>query len=93
MSLNPPIDEPAIPPRVQRPLAAVWISLGLHAAVIALVQVAPPARHVEAHADLHGRVVAGLHAQVDRRVGLLQPPGQLSRFGAAADGSSCTRLP
>ena len=42
MSLNPPIDEPAIPRRVQWPLAAVWISLGLHAAVIALVQVAPP---------------------------------------------------
>lgn len=37
------LDEPAIPRRVQRPLAAVWISLGLHAAVIALVQVAPPA--------------------------------------------------
>jgi len=35
-------DEPTIPPRLRRPLAAVWISLGLHAAVIALVQVAPP---------------------------------------------------
>lgn len=41
--MNDPFDEPTIPPRVQRPLAAVWISLGLHAAVIALVQVAPPA--------------------------------------------------
>jgi len=41
--VNDPFDEPTIPPRVQRPLAAVWISLGLHAAVIALVQVAPPA--------------------------------------------------
>ncbi len=36
-------DEPTIPPRLRRPLAAIWISLGLHAAVIALVQVAPPA--------------------------------------------------
>lgn len=36
-------DEPTIPPRLQRPLAAVWISLGVHAALIALVQVAPPA--------------------------------------------------
>ncbi len=36
-------DEPTIPSRLRRPLAAVWISLGLHAAVIALVQVAPPA--------------------------------------------------
>lgn len=31
-----------IPPRLQRPLVAAWISLGLHAALIALVQVAPP---------------------------------------------------
>ncbi|MFN3750707.1 MAG: energy transducer TonB [Thiobacillus sp.] len=37
------LDEPSIPPRLQRPLAALWISLGLHAALIALVQVAPPA--------------------------------------------------
>lgn len=36
-------DEPTIPLRLQRPLAATWISLGLHAALIALVQVAPPA--------------------------------------------------
>lgn len=40
--MNASFDEPTIPPRVKRPLAAVWISLGLHAAVIALVQVAPP---------------------------------------------------
>lgn len=36
-------DEPLIPPRLRRPLAAAWISLGLHAAAIALLQVAPPA--------------------------------------------------
>ncbi|MHB1075347.1 energy transducer TonB [Thiobacillus sp.] len=36
-------DEPSIPPRLRRPLAALWISLGLHAVVIALVQVVPPA--------------------------------------------------
>jgi protein TonB len=41
--VNASIDEPTIPPRLRRPLAAVWISLGLHAALIALVQVAPPA--------------------------------------------------
>lgn len=41
--MNASIDEPTIPPRLRRPLAAVWISLGLHAALIALVQVAPPA--------------------------------------------------
>lgn len=42
--MNASFDEPTIPPRLQRPLAAAWISLGLHAAVIALVQVTPPAR-------------------------------------------------
>ena len=36
-------EEPAIPPRLHRPLAAVWISLALHGAIIALIQVAPPA--------------------------------------------------
>lgn len=36
-------EEPSIPPRLRRPLAALWISLGLHAAAIALVHVAPPA--------------------------------------------------
>jgi protein TonB len=42
MPVNASFDEPVIPPRLQRPLVAVWISLGLHAALIALVQVAPP---------------------------------------------------
>ena len=41
--MNASIEEPVIPPRLQRPLAAMWISLGLHAALLALVQVAPPA--------------------------------------------------
>lgn len=36
-------DEPSIPPRLRRPLAALWISLALHAALIALIQVVPPA--------------------------------------------------
>lgn len=53
--------EPPIPPRLRRPLAALWVSLGLHAALIVLVQVAPPAstgaesmieaRLVSAHVD------------------------------------------
>ncbi len=41
--MNASFDEPTIPLRLQRPLAATWISLGLHVALIALVQVAPPA--------------------------------------------------
>jgi protein TonB len=36
------LDEPTIPPHLRRPLAAMWISLGVHAALIALVQVVPP---------------------------------------------------
>ena len=43
MPVNASIEEPTIPPRLRRPLAAAWISLGLHAALIALVQVVPPA--------------------------------------------------
>lgn len=31
-----------IPPRLGRPLMAIWISLGLHAALLAFVHVAPP---------------------------------------------------
>lgn len=42
MPVNASFEEPGISPRARRALAAVWISLGLHAAVIALVQVAPP---------------------------------------------------
>lgn len=42
MSVSTGLGEPAIPPRPRRTLAALWISLGVHAALIALVQVAPP---------------------------------------------------
>ena len=52
------LDEPAIPPRLQRPLAAAWISLGLHAAVIALVQVAPPASTNPAESVIEARLVS-----------------------------------
>lgn len=43
MPVNTLPDKPLIPRRLRRPLTAAWISLGLHGAVIALVQVAPPA--------------------------------------------------
>ncbi len=36
------LEEPAIPDKLKAPLAALWLSVGLHAALIALVQVAPP---------------------------------------------------
>jgi protein TonB len=56
-------DEPAIPPRLQRPLAAAWISLGLHAAVIALVQVAPPGATDRAESVIEARLVPTHAAQ------------------------------
>lgn len=40
--MNAHFDEPTIPHGLRRPLAAIWISFGLHAALIALVQVASP---------------------------------------------------
>lgn len=41
MESNAALEEPSIPRHVQRPLGALWISIGLHASMIALVQVAP----------------------------------------------------
>lgn len=38
----PASEEPSIPQKMQWPLAALWISLGLHGALLALVQIAPP---------------------------------------------------
>ena len=40
--MNTPPDEPTIPEKLKWPLAALWISLGLHGALIAWVQIAPP---------------------------------------------------
>jgi protein TonB len=50
--------EPTIPPWLRRPLAAVWISLGLHVALIALVQVAPPAGGVMEAPVIEARLVS-----------------------------------
>lgn len=52
------LEEPAIPPRLQRPLAAAWISLGLHVAVIALVQVGPPSATNPAESVIEARLVS-----------------------------------
>lgn len=52
------IKEPVIPPRLRLPLAAVWISLGLHAALIALVQVVPPASLSLGEPVIEARLVA-----------------------------------
>src|SRR5512143_3355621 len=50
-------EAPAIPPRLRRLLTAAWISLALHAAVIALVQVAPPASPGFAEPAIEARLV------------------------------------
>lgn len=51
-----------ISPRLRRPLMAVWISLGLHAAVIALVQVTPPVSRGLGGPVIEARLVAA-HAE------------------------------
>jgi protein TonB len=56
------LDEPAIQPRLQRTLAAAWISLGLHVAVIALVQVVPPATTNTIESVIEARLVS-THAE------------------------------
>jgi len=58
VAVSTPPDEPAIPPRLQRPLAAIWISLGLHAVLIALVQVAPPASFGVGEPMIEARLMA-----------------------------------
>lgn len=58
MNVNASFDEPTIPPRLRRPLAAMWISLGLHAAVIALVQVAPPGATSTGEQVIEARLVS-----------------------------------
>ena len=57
MSVSGGLDEPAIPPHLRRPLAALWISLGVHAALIALVQVAPPVALNVGEAAIEARLV------------------------------------
>lgn len=52
-------DETAISSALRRPLAALWISLGLHAALIALVQVAPPAATHGGETVIEARLVPG----------------------------------
>jgi protein TonB len=54
--ITPP-DEPAIPEKLKWPLAALWISLGLHGALIAWVQIAPP-QHVRGGGTIEARLVS-----------------------------------
>jgi protein TonB len=62
---------PALSPRTQRVLVAGWISLGLHAAVIALVQVAPPAAISPGDPVIEARLVS---SQVAPAAAVPAPP-------------------
>jgi protein TonB len=53
-----------LPPRLRRPLAAAWISLGLHAALLALVQVAPPSSPGSGDQVIEARLVPAHAAPV-----------------------------
>ena len=63
--MNTPLEEPAIPEKFRVLLGALWISLGLHGAMIALVQIAPPP------------VVVG-GATIEARLISISPPRALS---------------
>ena len=63
--------EPAIPsisPRTRRVLVAGWISLGVHAALVALVQVAPPATVSLGGPVIEARLVAAQSAPREVKV-------------------------
>lgn len=64
-SMTAQFDAPSIPARVQRPLAAIWVSLGLHAAVIALVQIAPPGAVTSNGPVIEARLVSTQHRVFD----------------------------
>jgi protein TonB len=71
--MNMPFEEPSLPPispRVQRVLVAGWISLGLHAALIVLVQVVPPAPVSLGETVIEARLVSRQAASV----AAVQPP-------------------
>jgi len=72
--MNASIDEPTIPPRLRRPLAAAWISLGVHAALIALIQVAPPASLSQGAPAIEARLVSPSDAQAPPRVAEVETP-------------------
>lgn len=68
-----PFEEPSIPARVQRPLAAIWVSLGLHLALIALVQVAPPGAGGADGRIIEARLVSTAHPVAKPAPVVLQP--------------------
>jgi protein TonB len=86
------LDEPTIPPALRRPLTAVWISLGLHVALIALVQVAPPASMDLGETVIEARLVSKQAARpapetlpVVPEVATPEPPPQKTLLLAPAE--------
>lgn len=73
MTKNTAFEAPTIPLRARRTLAAVWISLGLHAAVIALVQVAPPGVMGSSGPVIEARLVSA-NAQPDEMQAPVEVP-------------------
>jgi protein TonB len=67
---------PLLPPRLRRPLLAVWISLGVHGALLALVQVAPPAAAPGGETVIEARLQAAREAPPVPPAPSPQPPPQ-----------------
>ena len=88
--MSAPDEAPAIPPRLRRLLTAAWISLALHAAVIALVQVAPPASPGLGEPAIEARLVPA------RAAAKAEPPSPdtaAERVPALAPSVSADALP
>ena len=82
-------EAPAIPPR-RRLLTAAWISLALHAAVIGLVQVAPPASPGFAEPAIEARLVP---ARAAAKAVPPSPDAPAERVPALAPSVSADALP
>lgn len=91
--MSAPHDEPVIPPRLRRPLAAVWISLGLHAAVIALLQVAPPAAVGVGAPAIEVRLVSQHDAPVPETLPEPVPTAEPQQAAALAPSVTAEPLP
>lgn len=91
--MSAPHDEPVIPPRLRRPLAAVWISLGLHAAVIALLQVAPPAAVGVGAPAIEVRLVSQHEAPVPETLPEPVPTAEPQQAAALAPSVTAEPLP
>lgn len=84
-------DEPTIPARLRRPLAAAWISIGLHAALIALIQVAPPTSRGLGPAVIEARLVSAEREPAQREKTTVAPGPEQAPAQPAAPPPVLTR--